>query len=180
MIDAEEYREIKKRVLDGHWDEVAWAENIQPVANADDFVGEYIWVVIHAGLAHKVARKIEARVRDAIKSNEPLITAFKNVSKCKAIALVYNNREIYFQEYVAASDKLAYLKSLPWIGEVTKWHLAKNFGLDVIKPDRHLVRIAKNHGLDPFKLCQDLQRATGEKLAVIDQVLWRAGEMGII
>lgn len=181
MISANEYYEIKKKVTDaGYADEVEWATSIKPVDNVDVFIGEYIWVVIHSGLAHRVARSIERKVWDAINTDLPLTYAFKHIPKCKAIAQVYNNKQEYFNKFIEAEDKLAYLESLPWIGKITKWHLAKNFGIETIKPDRHLVRIANNHGSDPFTLCNDIKSTTGEKLAVIDQVLWRAGELGLL
>lgn len=66
------------------------------------------------------------------------------------------------------------LRRLPYIGEVTVWHLAKNLGFDVAKPDRHLVRLARDHGYaDAHALCAALSLATGEPVRVVDLVLWR-------
>lgn len=181
MISARDYYEIKQKVMDdGYKYEIEWATNIKPVDNVDDFIGEYIWVVIHSGLAHRVARTIECKVWRAIKEDAPLFEVFKHKGKILAIAKTYNNRNWIFKDYLKAKDKLSFLESLPWIGKVTKWHLAKNLGIETIKPDRHLVRIANKHGSDPFTLCKNIKVFTGESLAVIDQVLWRAGEMGVL
>jgi hypothetical protein len=39
-------------------------------------------------------------------------------------------------------ERLEYLGSLPWIGAITKYHAARNFGVDCVKPDIHLTRLA--------------------------------------
>jgi len=67
-----------------------------------------------------------------------------------------------------------YLRQLPFMGPATSFHLAKNLGLDVVKPDRHLVRIAEATGHStPDELCQEIAREVGDRVAVVDLVLWR-------
>jgi hypothetical protein len=69
------------------------------------------------------------------------------------------------------------LQRLPYIGEVTSWHLAKNIGADVSKPDRHLVRVAARFGYaDVSSMCKDISSAVGDKMSVADLVLWRFEE----
>jgi hypothetical protein len=52
--------------------------------------------------------------------------------------------------------------------------MARNLGIDTIKPDLHLERMAEVWGYkNPFDLCNDIQHLTGEKLGIIDIVLWR-------
>jgi endonuclease III len=60
------------------------------------------------------------------------------------------------------ADAVSELEKLPYIGAVTKFHLAKNLGLDVAKPDRHLVRVAKRFGYKTCKKCVE----TSSSLAV--------------
>lgn len=65
----------------------------------------------------------------------------------------------------------------PWIGPITKYHLGRNIGLDVVKPDRHLVRWAEHLGYEtPLDLCKAIQELSGERLGTIDLVLWRSAE----
>ena len=65
-------------------------------------------------------------------------------------------------------------KELPYIGPVTSYHLAKNLGLHVVKPDRHLMRIAHITGhTSPFEMCSKVANTVGDSLAVIDLVFWR-------
>ena len=79
--------------------------------------------------------------------------------------------------------EICYLDTLPMIGPVTRYHLARNIGIDCVKPDRHLIRLASEAGYemkDPQKgveaMCRDIQKDIGdaEKLGTIDVVLWRA------
>jgi hypothetical protein len=74
-------------------------------------------------------------------------------------------------------DTMSELEKFPYIGTVTKFHLAKNLGLDVAKPDRHLVRVANRFGYeDVQKMCRDIFDICGDKIAVADLVLWRFEE----
>jgi hypothetical protein len=53
-------------------------------------------------------------------------------------------------------------------------HLAKNLGLPVAKPDRHLVRIAGAAGYPNVDaLCKDISEITQHPPSVVDVVLWR-------
>jgi hypothetical protein len=66
------------------------------------------------------------------------------------------------------------LVKLPFIGPVTSYHLAKNLGLDVVKRDRHLVRLASYLGFDsPEEMCGAFGHQVGEPVSVVDIVLWR-------
>ena len=50
----------------------------------------------------------------------------------------------------------------------------KNLGFDVVKPDRHLLRLASSLGFDsPEELCAEIAYEFGEPAAVVDIVLWR-------
>lgn len=72
------------------------------------------------------------------------------------------------------SNGVSFLETFPYIGPVTAYHLAKNIGLDVVKPDRHLVRLAASAGYpSPLALCEDIATVLGERLGVVDLVLWR-------
>ena len=92
---------------------------------------------------------------------------------------MYDHRIDWHRRYDAAVNKVAFLETMPWIGPVTKFHLAKNFGLDVVKPDRHLARIADAHHSDPHTVCAEIAEATGDRIGTVDY-LWRAAALGIL
>lgn len=74
-------------------------------------------------------------------------------------------------------DPLSTLRSLRYIGDVTKWHLAKNIGVDVAKPDRHLVRVAERFGYsDVHRMCREINEQCGDLVSVADLILWRFEE----
>jgi hypothetical protein len=71
-------------------------------------------------------------------------------------------------------DPISVLSQLPYIGPVTVWHLAKNLGLNVSKPDRHLVRVSNRFGFkSATQFCSSIARATGERVNVVDLIVWR-------
>src|SRR5260370_2025861 len=72
------------------------------------------------------------------------------------------------------SDGVEFLRSLPFIGPATSFHLAKNIGLDVVKPDRHLMRICALAGYEnPADFCANISTVVGDRLSVVDLVVWR-------
>ncbi len=171
------YEALQQR---GYTDEIDWSENLKLCNSADVFLSEYIWVIVNSGMKNQIARKIFERITTAIKSGVPINTVFGHKGKVKAICTVMSKTKQYFAEYQQAKDKLEYLITLPWIGPITKYHLAKNLGHDCVKPDRHLVRIARQHNTTCQELCQRLAKETGLRIATIDVVLWRAANLRMI
>jgi hypothetical protein len=72
------------------------------------------------------------------------------------------------------SDPINFLQIFDYIGPVTVYHLAKNIGLPVAKPDRHLVRIAlQENYYDVQSFCGEISRLSGDSVPVVDIVFWR-------
>lgn len=140
MIDK--YLECKAKIQDmGYSQDIDWAENIKPCRNSNDFLIAYIWVICNSGMKYTIAKKIYEKILGAISEGKPISSVF-GYKTC-------------FIDFLTSKDKILFCESLPWIGPITKYHLAKNLGVDCIKPDRHLVRIAKNNGFkDPFEMCE--------------------------
>ncbi len=174
------YLSLKARVAASPYaDDIRWAEEgIRPPQDPNAFLVEYIFVVVNSGMKAQIARQIYNRVFEALISGRSASTVFGHKAKAAAIDLVWKETDRFFEEYRAATDKLAYLETLPWIGPITKFHLAKNFGLDVVKPDRHLVRIAALSNETPDEMCRRIAQKTGDTVAVVDTVIWRAANQG--
>lgn len=180
-MEKDLYLELKQKIIDaGYAEDIRWARNIQPCSNYTDFFCEYMWVVVNSGMKNTVARIIERRIYDAWSKGQTADAVFGHKGKADAIEHVRMNSARLFKEYGDAEDKLAYLETLPWIGEITKFHLAKNLGIDCAKPDRHLTRIAASRNTDAFTLCKNLAAKTGDSLSTVDTVLWRAASLGMI
>ena len=136
--------------------------------------------MLNSGMKNQIARQIETKIYEAWKRGESTSSAFGHKGKADAIEYVKNNREDIYNRYLQAENKIDFLQSLPWIGSITKWHLAKNLGFDCCKPDRHLMRIATQHNTTPEELCKKIAAETGDRIATVDLVIWRAANLGLI
>jgi hypothetical protein len=119
---------------------------------------------------------------DAIVSSASLCTttvraSFRNTAKLEAIVqIAFIIREEGFDEFKACvlREPISALQVLPFIGPITSWHLAKNLGMDVVKPDRHLVRVPSALGFSSAQeVCVAISNLVREPLKVVDLVLWR-------
>jgi hypothetical protein len=86
-----------------------------------------------------------------------------------------------FKEWLRSIGLLLPPGELKFIGKVTRYHLARNIGADVAKPDRHMKRIAQKcgypetpEGIQDF--AKRVSMLTGERVGVVDVVLWRDSE----
>jgi len=141
------------------------------------FLMEYAYVVISSGMKNQIANKIFDRF--ALSPGPPgvfsvNVLAVGHKGKQEALKKAVAEYETWYKQLLEAPDKLAFLETLPWIGSITKYHLARNIGLDFVKPDRHLVRLAAFLGYDtPLDMCKDISTETGERIGVVDVILWR-------
>jgi hypothetical protein len=161
-------------------EDIEWSENAGPPDDAEDFALEAIFVICNSGMKNTVARRIFEKVKAALQVGQSARTVFGHSGKVGAIDRVWAERDQLFVAYTAATDKVAFCETIPWIGGITKYHLAKNFGAQVAKPDVHLQRLADLHGVSAQALCERLAKATGYKVATVDLLLWRACAEGIL
>lgn len=176
------YQAIRESVIAaGYVGDIEWAQSVKEPNNADDFAGEVIWVILCSGMKEQVARIIQGRVWTAIKAGKPVKgNVLGKSGKADAIDTIWRDRVTLFAAFQSANDKVEFGLSLPWIGNITKWHLAKNLGVDCAKPDIHLVRVASHYSTTPHNLCAALSVASGDRIATVDLVIWRACNLGII
>ena len=74
--------------------------------------------------------------------------------------------------------KIDYISTFPNMYPATSYHFAKNLGIDVVKPDRHLLRISKKLGFkSPYDFCSEISHQSGDKISVIDLIFWRFANM---
>jgi hypothetical protein len=182
-LTPDQYLSLKEKLLQhGYEEEITWAETVKDPRGPLEFWCEYSWVVLNSGMKNQVAKIIWSRIIDAIAYQKPVYPTFGHVGKANAIQCVYENRMFYYLLFktLPVEERLAWLETLPWIGPITKFHLAKNLGMDVCKPDRHLVRIAGGYGKTPEELCSALAQVTGDRIGVVDYVIWRAANLGWI
>jgi hypothetical protein len=176
--------------------EVEWQKQvaIEGGISEDAFLREHAWVVLNSGFREAVVRKhfdyislsfCDWESAKAISENGEVCircasSVFAHRAKLAAIVATANLIAINgfgWLKRCIEVDALSTLRSLPYIGDVTKWHLAKNIGLDVAKPDRHLVRLARRFGYsDVQNMCRDIHAQCGDLVSVADLILWRFEE----
>jgi hypothetical protein len=161
-------------------DDIAWAENTKPPQSAEEFATEAIFVICNSGMKHTIARTIYEKCMAAINAGQSCGTVFGHLGKSRAMDEIWAKRSELFNEYMAAGDKIAFCQSLPWIGGITCYHLAKNFGAQVAKPDVHLTRLAERHATSAQDLCERIAEASGYSVNTVDLVLWRACAIKIL
>jgi hypothetical protein len=180
-MNKEYFMELKQKVIDaGYGEEIVWQESLRPCENKDEFFAQYMWVVLSSGMKNQIARLIEERIIGAWHEGKPTSSVFRHQGKVKAIDFVRANMFGYFVEWTRADNQLEYLVKMPYIGNITKYHLAKNLGVDIAKPDRHLERIARSYETTPERLCRCLAHETGYRIATVDLIIWRSANLGFV
>lgn len=172
------------REVHGFEDDYAWSQAVEAPADAESFAWEYIWVVVNSGMKHTVAELIMGRIRSAIEAGKPVREAFRHPGKAAAIQAMWDGRDARFAEFLKVregtdEEVLAWCRGLAWIGKITCYHLFKNLGGDVAKPDLWLVRVAAASSETVDGLCGRLAAATGDRKATVDLMIWRACAIGI-
>lgn len=157
-----------------------------------DFLSDLAWCVYNGGMRQAVIRAKWPALMDAFSGFWPdyvvdperrcVEKALKVINhRGKAEAIVKAAQKVledspigHKLESLSDSEALDYLQTYPYIGPITRYHLARNLGFDVVKPDRHLVRLARalDYG-SPDALVSEIAKLTGERKGFIDYVLWR-------
>jgi hypothetical protein len=190
---ASTYLDAKRSVVDaGFSQEIEWQASLnleqltEPV-----FLREAAWVVLNAGMREAVVRRRFDALSEAflLWSSAREIVGARRLCQRRALA-IFNHRP-KITAIVSIAYKIAavsfewmrsrvleqgayYLQRLPFIGPVTSLHLAKNIGLHIAKPDRHLTRIATLFGFPSAQaICEAIAREVCDSVPVVDIVLWR-------
>ena len=125
-------------------------------------------------MASSVALPIYERCIKALQEGRSVTTVFGHPGKGAAMDWIWKHRCSLYSKLKRADDVVEFCGTLPWLGVITKFHLAKNIGVDVAKPDVHLTRLAEAEGTTAQELCDRLAKETGYRAATIDLITWRA------
>jgi hypothetical protein len=181
MITLKRFRRLEAvLVAHGYQTVIDWSENIPPAGTADAFAEEAIYVICNSGMRVTVGAMIAEKCLAAVKVGKSACSLFGHNGKCRAIDEIWARRDELFAVFQASKDPVTALQELPWIGPVTRYHLAKNLGVDVAKPDVHLERLARRDRTTTKTLCRRLARQSGYRVATVDTILWRACADGVL
>src|SRR5208283_877639 len=98
-----------------------------------------------SGLNNKVVQK----QYDEIFHGNSNFNSIKNHRIREAIELVWKNRVKIFNDLqmkITDKEKIENIRTLPQMGPKTSYHFARNIGIDCIKPDIWMKRIADHYG----------------------------------
>lgn len=179
-------------ISEGFADEIDWQSDIRfSDISERDFLREAAWVVLSSGMREAVIRLKFPAISTAFYSWQSAYQIVRNSEKCKTRALaVFGHRQkinaiVSIAKQILTEgfdtirsriekDGVRFIQTLPFMGPATSYHLAKNIGLDVVKPDRHLLRVSAAAGYEsPRLLCEDIAKSVGDRISVIDLVIWR-------
>ena len=175
MLTLDMLRQLESVLrLKGYDEMIAWSEALAPPTNARSFAREAIYVICNSGMSVAIANPIYWRCVRALNQRQSASTVFGHPGKAHAIDHIWRHRNVLFEAYKVAENKTAYLLTLPFIGRITQHHLAKNLGEDTVKPDVHLMRLARHEHTTPLDMCERLAFLSGYRIGTIDTILWRA------
>lgn len=176
----------------GYGPEIDWQDQcFLDQVTESSFLRETAWVILSAGMRERVIRNRFPAISEAFLSwrsasdisrcrrqcARAALKVFRHPTKIAAIAFAAQTiTTMTFEAFRTAlrDHGIELLQEFPFIGPVTRYHLAKNLGMDVVKPDRHLVRLAHTAGFEqPDELCRAVAEVTGDRIGTIDVVLWR-------
>lgn len=187
------YMFAKQAVInDGYASEIDWQDGIVfDHLTETDFLREAAWVVLSSGMSELVIRRKFPQISDAFLNWESASQIAESASECSEVALRHFRHQKKINSILTIAihisesgfeviyerirkDGPSYFSQFPYFGPATSRHLAKNIGLQVAKPDRHLTRISERTGYcTPERMCADIANLVGDKISVVDIVLWR-------
>lgn len=186
------YLLAKKEILaKGYEAEVTWQESVSlRSVTPQVFLREAAWVILCSGMKEAVVRAKFVQMEDAFAFWIPSEIA-ENRERCRRKALKLFRHPGKVDAIIKIAAKIAkigidhiikgmegegpgFLSRLPFIGDITCHHLAKNVGYSTSKADRHLQRVASTLGFpDVADMCKSISIYLDEPVQVVDIVLWR-------
>lgn len=177
------------------------------IFTAEEFAHEVFYVICVAGFKQDYAKATCNRIIKLIEDKpdfdlNDLNDIYGNKNKVKAVFDVWKNRNKYqesFYNLKTIDEKVEYLGTLPFVGNITKYHLARNLGMNFVKydiwiqrlgvalyGDENLVDKVNNSKLLPEikNVCdimfEKIWEETLEKKGYIDVVLWRSCQKNLL
>jgi hypothetical protein len=156
-----------------------------------DFLRQGAWTILASGFREATVRRIFPEISRAFLNWTSARSIAQHRAGCESRARRVFNHALKIRAIGSLCERVAdegfcnirrkiesngveFLRTFAFIGPTTSYHFAKNIGFDVVKPDRHLLRLCKAAGFgSPNEMCRVISAITGDRLAVIDIVLWR-------
>lgn len=163
----------------------------QPAGKTDqDLLEEYAWVVACCGMTAKAIWPRWERLGAALGNWAPDRAAA--APRGEVLAALANPRKIDAIQALAADlvrapgqmqrlaprplkEVFAWMTTLPFVGATNRYHLVRNLGWDAVVRSGPVPRLAGMLDTTSELLCGGISDRTGERLRVVDLVLWHWG-----
>lgn len=156
------------------------------------FLREYAWVVYASGFKVEILAKKWKNLSSAYFNFDPIriptsaedfamlrqkvfeVIAHQNKFKAIMVTMMLVKKEWEILKRRVLTGRIDDLKQLGYIGNVTKYHLARNLGIcDTGKPDIHIVRLSKHFGYNsPMKFIDKAAEIAKVKRGIVDLAMW--------
>lgn len=182
-MTLDEYFYYRNKVFELDPEALARASEKTPPTDATDFALRVCYVIVNGGMRWTVARDIWERLKPSLLETGLVGDTFRHPGKVRSIETVMSERSVFFEGFLSAWAEgpeavIGFCEVLPHIGAVTKFHLAKNLGVDVAKPDIWLERVAGQSGEGVQEMCKRLFLHSGDNVSTVDFVIWKACQQG--
>jgi hypothetical protein len=194
---AHAYLTAKKNILNSPYkNELVMVMRSPAGVSESEFLRELAWVILSAGMAEEVIRKKFPDISRCFMHWQSARSISDKAEHCIANALCHFRHEGKIRAIARAAsilceagsfealmrkifqNPISELQFFPYIGPITAFHIAKNIGVRVAKPDRHLVRLARLSGFESVnEFCGAIASFLGEDIRLVDTVLWRFATM---
>ncbi len=191
LIDR--YIDAKEIIInEGFESELDWQQTLDFTNSREsDFLREAAWVILSSGMRETIIRMKFPEITTAFLGFNNASDIIDNAVKCRSDAMKSFGHAGKIDAIISVAFRIVsdgfetiknlishygvqYLQTFDFIGPVTSFHLAKNLGLNVSKPDRHLCRVAEVSGFGSVaELCENISKFTGDSVSVVDLVIWR-------
>ncbi len=190
---ARAYLHAKRSVLAaGFGWEIVWQRSRRAASVSESsLLREAAWVILSAGMREAVIRLKFPAVSESFLNWRSAAEIAGSAESCFRAAMQHFGHELKIKAICTVAsmvsqkgfdaiieevqiDPIPALQQFPFIGPITSFHLAKNLGVSVAKPDRHVSRLAERCGYsDAHAFCNSIAQFTGDPVDVVDVVLWR-------
>ncbi|TPK87049.1 hypothetical protein FJ936_06795 [Mesorhizobium sp. B2-4-13] len=183
-MTLDEYLAYRKIVAAHDPDAMERVRSKAPPVDETDFALRVSYVILNSGMRWTVAKDIWNRMKPSLVRTGEVGDTFGHPGKAKSINKVMSNRSELFQSFKLAwangpAEVIEFCETLPYVGAITKYHLAKNLGVDVAKPDVWLERVASQSGETVQELCGRLSKQSGDSVSIVDYVIWKTCQQGL-
>lgn len=137
-----------------------------------------VYPVTPGGVAYRPVDRIKASAL-RIFNNERKINAILENAMILTKIITDEDDEKWPEFRDSIYEDVDNLKIFHYIGDTLKYHVARNIGVDTIKPDVHLMKIAKHYGYDVFEMAELLSEQFDIPKHTVDTILWRYSERGL-